>query len=477
MIRALSLLLIVVAAPPPTASEIQWQTSYEKTLEQAAANKKVVFLAVNMDGEKANERMLEKVYTDKAIVELSQSTLNLIASAAEHAAADKPCPRFHGLLCLDHRRTDTAARKEILKADSDGLVIAPQDVFLGPDGKVILSVPYEITAHELEWCFVTAIAKVDPASKIAMPPGARMPRRVVMGGVFDPKSTAGGAVAVLTKKELLELIKELRKGTLKPEERIESLRRILMSDEPDAIAFIQDEMRSGAGGGGGGGGGGKFGGGGGGGGRGDGGDDKHKRILHTIGVLSPPPYWEIALQSIDDHEVVLRTEAAVALEQLAAPESVRGLQAALQKEKDPAVQKELLRALGTTGAADAHVRSMLIGKAKSEKSELLRLNAILALGSCDQEADVKDALKTALEKGSDKEKTAAACAIAMTRDETWVPVIEAATKDAKDEALVKAAAASIAVLKGGDIKKIREPMSKIGQDKVQRERLFGKVEG
>lgn len=474
MISAPFLALFLSALPSHPAAEIQWQASFEKTLAKALAEKKVVFLAVNMDGEKANERMLDKVYTEKAIVDLSQSTLNLIASAAEHTSADKVCPRFHGLYCLDHRRTDTAARQEILKADDAGMIVAPQHVFIGSDGKVILSVPYEINASELEWCFVTALTKADPATKIAMPAGARMPRRLVMGGVFDPKGAAGGSAQPLTKKELTELIKTLRKGTLNVEERLAAIRRVLTSDDTEALDFIQDEMRSGgtAGGGGGrggGGGGGRMGGGG-------GGEEKHKRILHAIGVISPPAYWQIVAQSLEDHDVDLRTEAAVALEQLAAPESMKAIQTALQKEEDPAVQKELLRALGTTGAAEARVRSMLVKRSRTDKNELLRLNAILALGSCDPDADVKDTLESLLEKGTDKERTAAVCAIALTRDETWAPIVEAATKDTKDETLGKAAKAALEVLKGGELRKIREPMSKIGQDKVQRERFFGKVE-
>ena len=36
----------------------------------------------------------------------------------------------------DHRRIDTAARKDVLKTDAQGLVVAPQHIFLGPDGKV-----------------------------------------------------------------------------------------------------------------------------------------------------------------------------------------------------------------------------------------------------------------------------------------------------------------------------------------------------
>src|SRR6185436_21095190 len=86
MIHAASILFLTAALGAPAANDIQWQSSFEKTPPPAAAEKKVVFLAVNMDGEKANERMLEKVYTDKALIELSTHTLNLIASAAEHTS-------------------------------------------------------------------------------------------------------------------------------------------------------------------------------------------------------------------------------------------------------------------------------------------------------------------------------------------------------------------------------------------------------
>lgn len=483
MIRAASLCFLALLASP-AANDIQWQSSFEKTLEKAAADRKVLFLAVNMDGEKANERMVEKVYTDKAIVELSKSTLNIVASTAEHSTGDKPCSKFTGPTCLDHRKVDVAARKEILKTDDHGMVVAPQNVFIGPDGKVILSVPYEINAHELEWCFITALTKNDPALKLALPEGARMPRRLIMAGVNDPKSSVAGALTAPTKKELVELIKTLRKGTLDQSERIMTFARVLMSDEPEALDFTQDELRSGGGGGGAGagagGGGGKGGGGGGGGGAGagrGGGAEKHRMILHAIGVVSPVAYWKLTADMLENHDAALRAEAAVALEQLAAPESTKAIQTLLAKEEDPTVAKEMLRALGATGAADPKVRAFLVKHAKTEKNEVLRLNAVLALGSADQEPEVKDALKTVLEKGTDKERTAAVCALALTRDDAWTPIIEAATKDTQDAALAKAAKDALAVLKGAELRTIRESLVKIGGDKIQRERLFGRVEG
>jgi len=144
------------------ARDIEWQTSLEACLARAPAESKVVFLAVNMDGEPANERMAEGVYRDKTIVRLSERTLNAVASASPHPDWERPCPRFRGIACADHRLVDMQARERILEADGAGRVVAPQHVFLAPDGSVIFSVPYEITALELEWCLAKAILTVDP---------------------------------------------------------------------------------------------------------------------------------------------------------------------------------------------------------------------------------------------------------------------------------------------------------------------------
>lgn len=475
MLRVLPVLLAVLVQPAPGG--IAWQGDLDKALEKAAAEKKVVFLAVNMDGEKANERMVAKVYTDREIVELSGRTLNLVASAAEHAPGDKPCPRFPGVTCKEHRTVDTAARHDVLKSDDQGLTVAPQSVFLGPDGKVILSVPYEVDARELAWCFVTALTRNDPDLKLAMPERARMPRRLVLGGVHDPKTSITGALMAPTKKELDELIKTLRKGTLEANERITTFARVLMSEEPEALDFVQDELRSGGFGplGGGGGGGGKGGGGGAAGARGGGGSEKHRMILHAIGMVSPSIYWKLAADSLEEHEASIRAEAAVALEQLAVAESTKVLLALLAKEEDPTVAKEMLRALGATGAADPKVHALLVKRARTEKNELLRLNAILALGACDPDPEIRTTLQTLLSTGTEKERTAAACAAALSRDATWLSVLEPLAATATDAGLGQALAAAITVLKGGEIRGIRETVVKIGSDKIQRERLFGRV--
>jgi len=484
-LRAAAVLLLLspsarVCATPalPAAGGIAWQSSWDKTLERAAAEKKLVFLAVNMDGERANDRIVEKVYRDKLVLDLSGRTLNLVASAAEHAGIEKPCPRFDGVRCQDHRRIDTAARKDVLKADAQGLVIAPQHVFLAPDGKVVLSVPYEVDAGELAWCFVSALQKLDAATAPPMPASARMPKRVIVGGTYDPAGEGqGGSLVPPTSKEVQELLTMLKKGGM-GEERMAALRRLVLSDDPDAVAYIGQELKSGGygfGGGAGGGGAGGKGGGAGGGGRGAGGDQRHLLILRAIGLLSPPAYWEMVSEFLDHDDEGLRREAAVAIEQLAAREAVPALTKALNAEKEPGHQKDLLRALGACGAADAKTRALLVKRAKSDKQSLVRANAYLALGWSASDPDVRALLRATLEKGDDLDRAAAALAVGIARDPAWIPILETAAAAAQDAGTKAAIQAARGVLDGAALATLREHVVRVGRDEVARERIFGRA--
>ncbi len=477
-------LLATLALSSSPAAEIAWLPSLEKARERALSEKKVVFLAVNMDGERANERMLEKVYTDKTVLELSTHTLNVIASASEHASGEKPCPRFPGITCMDHRRADSAARKELLKADLQGFVVAPQHLFLGPDGKVILSVPYEVSAAELEWCFATALQKAEPELKLALPPQARMPRRVVMGGVYDPANGDAGA-APPTHKEVEDLIKELRKGRM-DKDGVTMMLRLLLTDDPLAIEFIGQELkgsdtlggggRGGGGGGAGGGGGGRGGAGGGGNaglaGRG-GGSGKHQRILHAIGELSPQAYWPLVADFLDNNEVELRSEAAVALEQLGTSDALRDLSNQLGKEQDPLVQGRLLRAIGSSAPADAKVHALLLKREKAEKKPELRAAAIAALGWLDADPAVDAELESLLAKGGTPEQGCALGAMAVSRSERWKPLLEKTLAAAQDEGQKKLLQTGLDALKGGSLKPIGELFARATKDEIERLRLFG----
>ncbi len=475
--RLATTLLALASLCPLTfaGGQIAWGKDFEEAKARAAAEKKVLFVAVNMDGEEANDRLAQKVYADARIVAAAGLTVNVVASRFDHAAEKKPCPRFGGIECIDHKRVDGAVRSNVLKADSNGYVIAPQHVFLGPDGAVILSVPYEVTAEELQWCFASAIKTVDPAAAKSVPSSGRPPRRLVQGGVFDPATVSGAGLAPPTREQVLELIKEL-KASMWGEGRIEKIQRVLMSPEPEAIEYIGAELKNdlfgprGFGGGRGGGLGGGLGGTGAGGGAGF---DPRLILMHAIGVLSPAPYWKLVSEYLDHDDEKLRNEAIVTLEQLAVPESTKGLLAALGKEKAVACRKDLMRAIGSAGTNDDKARKALLKAVAGEKDATVRQNAVVALGWLVPGTDVNKALGDLFGSKNPDERAAAVVAMGLSRNEAWVPIVEGGIAKEADAKVKAAAEAALAVLKGGSLTGLREPLRTACDDGIERERFFG----
>jgi hypothetical protein len=460
--------LVCLALPVFAGESISWSKDFEEAKARAAAEKKVVFVAVNMDGEAANDRLAEKVYADKRVTSAAALTINVIASRFDHAPEKRPCTRFAGIECIDHKRCDGAVRANVLKADANGYVVAPQHVFLGPDGAVILSVPYEISAEELQWCFSNAIKAVDPATAKAVPANGRPPRRLVQGGVFDPAGVPGANLAPPTREQVLVLIKEL-KASLWGEGRVEKIQRVLMSPEPEAIEYIGSELKNeligrrgwfrgvpgapaGAGG---------------------DGPDPRDILMHAIGVLSPPVYWKLVSEYLDNDDDQLRNEAIVALEQLAVPDSVRAITSALAKEKNLACRKDLMRALGSAGAADDKARKALLKFVASEKDPTVRLNAVVALGWLAPGADVNKVLGELLASAQPEDRRAAVVAMGLSRNDAWVAVVEKALAADADPNFKTAAEAALKVLKGENLATLRAPLRSICDDGLEREKFFG----
>lgn len=460
-------LAALLALLPARTQDIAWQPDYEATLAQAASGNRVVFVAINMDGERANDRMAKEVYHDPAIEELAARTLPLVASVTEHSTGDM-CPRFGAIPCSAHRTVDTLVRTRLLKPDARGYVVAPQHVFLGSKGEVLLSVPYELTVHELEWCFATALTLADPANPVQPSSKARAPKRLVMGGVFE-LGTGGGAM--LSREQVIELIKELKKGTMGGEEVESALRDLVTADEPEAMDFVSTLLR-----------------GGGGGGRGGGAEaervqgGRSARILRWIGVWSPRSWWELPAEYAVGGREDLRREAIVALEQIGAPESLKRIQEGLRKEKEPRIAKDYLRALGSVGATAPGTLDTLLKYVRREKDGLLRANAIVAIGYLPGDDEVRAALTELLDvpeaerAEKSRERIAAACAMGLSRDSSWRPLLESVRAEAEqsgDEQLGGAADAALSVLRVGDLATLRKHVMEVCEDDIPRERLFG----
>lgn len=463
----MSLLTLPLALSLLSASGgIAWQPSYEGALDLAAREGKVVFVAVNMDGERANDELVERTYHDRRLVQLSELCVDVIASNFEHAQPGKLCPRFGHIECDQHREVDSAVRGALLKPDDQGYVVAPQHVWLGPGGEVLLSVPYSVSAAELEWCFVAALRSVDPDFEWELRAGARAPRRLVMGAVAGAEGDGATPPAPPTREEALDLVDALKRGARGQEAR-RMLRRLIQADEPEARDFVVGVLRGSATGGGRRGGGGAQ----------EDGRDRRLTLLSWIAESSPPSYWEVCAEVLSAGEAPLRAQAVVTLEELAAPESLKALRAALRKERDPRIKKNLLRALGAAAGADSKARKTLLKESTDRRDALLRRNAILALGSLAPHEDVREFLLETVTDGEDLEdRRAALAAIALSRDASWLESLEGVDLS-EEESLQSALEDARAVLSGAPLSTIRDTVTELGEDDLPRVRLFGRSRG
>lgn len=446
--------LALLPTSPPIAEQIDWHSDFSKALEEAKAQKRVLFIAVNMDGERANDVLAKDTYHDRTITELTQHTTNLISSNAEHSKSGE-CPRFGELTCAEHRAVDIRVREQVLKPDSSGYVIAPQHVFLSPEGEVLLSVPYQVSNAELEWCFVRALKLVDPGSKLKASSRARPPKRLLMGAVIDTATSGDGGGAPgspATREEVLQLIAEVKKG--KTPERGAKIRRIMTADEPEALDFISQQIRSLKA-------------------RGDDPGRQHRDLLENISRLSPSSYWELVAElaenSIDD----VRAAAAACLEQLAHPDSLKVIRLAIRDEKLPNLEGKWLRAMANVAPYDKKVRKEVMKSATKAKDPGVRIQAIVALGYLISDEKLVEALQEFLADEDIEVARAAACAIAISRDGNWLETLKAKEESTPPGQLRETLQAAIAVLIEGRLEALCLPLMDVCQDEIPRPRFFG----
>ena len=164
----------------------------------------------------------------------------------------------------------------------------------------------------------------------------------------------------------------------------------------------------------------------------------------------------------------------VAFEQLAAPASVKALVPALAKEKLLPVRKDLARALGSAGAKDEKALKPLLKIVASDKEPRMRVNAILALGWSSPEPAVDAELAARLEHGATEERSAAAFAMAISRNEAWIEPLQKLVGAQIEPELKKHAEAAVAVLRGGQLSSLRGWIKAVAVDEIERERFFGR---
>lgn len=413
MRSSLHFLAALLSASLAAQSGIRWTPSFEDALAKAKAENKVILLAFNMSGERANDEMVADHYKDPVLGKLSANTINVFCSISTE-------PRVSGVTPSQQQAAEQKARLEVLKIGPGEDVIAPQHVFLGPDGAVLSSVAWRITKGELEWAWVDAIRKVDARFEWQLSAAARAPAKLGFGAVEHGQNTAPP-----TKAEVDEALKELKKSRGGMMRNFKAYGVVMRSDNPEAIAFVDGTLKTIPGG-------------------------ALAGALETIGQLSPKAYHAVVSGHFGNRDEGVRVAAASAIEHLAEPKALVATMKAWKSEKSELVKGRLLRALASSAPANKDVMAQIDKVLAKEASADLRTQAVLALALVEDRAKVQAGMANALHDKSSKVRATAAFALASRRDADFaVRLDEAALReeDAETKAWIEAAAK---VVRGGE---------------------------
>ncbi|MFY9343902.1 MAG: HEAT repeat domain-containing protein [Planctomycetota bacterium] len=408
-----ALAVLVAATCSPAQGGIRWTPSFDDALTAAKAERKVVLLAFNMAGERANDELVADHYKDPTLGKLSLHTVNVFCSIATEA-------RVAGVSVAQQQAAEQQARLQVLKIGPGEDVIAPQHVFVDPDGTVLSSVAYRVTKGELEWAWVDAIRKVDAKFAWQLSPGARAPGRLGFGAVERGQNEAPPG-----KEQVAQALKELKKSRGGILRNLSSFQLVLKSDEPDAMGYVTTTMKGIQGG-------------------------PLANTLDAIGLVSPKAWHTVVTPCLGDRDEEVRLAAARALESLAEPKALPATMKAYKLEKADAVRGRLLRALASCAPADKEVIAQIEKVLTKDPVATVRAQAVLALALVEDKARVQAGLGDALRDKSPTVRATVAFALASRRDAEFGNRLDEAAKNEEDADTVAWLEAAGKVVRGGD---------------------------
>jgi len=422
---------------PGLAAQIRWQTDFEKAVDKSKTEKKLLFIAVNMEGERANEELLRLHYRDGKISKLSKSCVNLFASANP---GGKRGSRVSGLSHDQAAQIEMRVREKFLGIGPDQDVVAPQHLLVSPEGKILLSVSYRITVGELEWMIVTALRKLDPQFEWTLSDRMRAPKRLKMG-YEAPKATPP---KIPTKQEIELIIKDLRKGRRSFKGNMDQLTTILRSNDKAAIQFVESTLKSRWVRGG-----------------------RRASILEQIGRMSPKSWHVVIKDYLTSREEDVRDAAIVSSGKLAETKLAPALKKQLGKEADSKIRGHLLRALVACSPKD---RSAIkaIEKAMKGSDVELRMQAIVAASMLEDRKAVIKLMSEALQDVSSQVRSTVAYSIGTRREKSLRGALEMCMESEQDEDAKKWMEAARTCLDGGDGKAFESFLVDVVGDKREK---------
>ena len=157
---------------PTGQGRIEWQRTLEDAEILARTEHRPLFIAVNMDGESASDRIWRENYRDPVFVAAANCCVCVAASVFRHNPRDHdergnriPCPRFGCVTCGEHMAMEPKLFEKLL---ADGERVAPRHALVMPDGKKVFDLSLCFDLHDIDRALFAATKDLSPRATIAV---------------------------------------------------------------------------------------------------------------------------------------------------------------------------------------------------------------------------------------------------------------------------------------------------------------------
>lgn len=453
-LAAVTLFVSLFATPLVAQNKLDWVPDADVAFESAAENGAVVFVSIGYLGEARSEEIRKRVLADKAVV--AQAALTINVPAWTWALGDeRKLPAFGAAKPVDHSANLARATSEWIQANELGTFATPQHVWLNGAGEVLLSVPWELDADEMSWCFDEALRRAGVENRPMASKNAQPPRRLLLGAVVSLMADDDLGRG-LTEDELEPTMERLKRGFITGRDR-EDIGRILFTADEDGVEFLGQQI-----------------------GMWDFGGPATAGIIDfvygLVGLVAPKEYLELLESESESARASLRAIVAVGYEQIGHPDGLKAVKKALKKEKDEGVRPEWVRALGACAPRDKTVAKQLIKLAEKDDNPRVQLNAVLALGHVLPQADARAWLLETAEQAAGEMRRAAVLALALGRDRSALDALKQLREKVKLEETVAALDAALKVLEGANLFALEDAVRALDGSDLPRPRLFYRPE-
>lgn len=355
---------------------VAWERDHAAAFEKAEARNVPVFLAFNMDGERASDSTALTLYRDPAFVKRSADFVCLIASTSRHDAkvegtgdaAREVCSRFGSLSCDEHLQVEIRASEEFIGRDT---VISPQHLLVSPQRGVLARKAYQASKNDLFRMMdmaEKAVRNTDPddAERLRL-------KQLMKQATERNADVRGEAIAELGRMAAIEARQALFDLTGKASmdaTRMDAIDALASKGNYDALPIL-------------------------------------------LGLLK------------DKNQMVVK-HALVALERLELPAAVEPLTKMWKKKPKGMVAKEIPRALASCAPDDEAVRELVYKAAAKHRDSLVELSAIVAMATLELDDEGYSILEKKLKDSSGNVRGTAVWSIGQQRQKQGIPILEKA---------------------------------------------------